>query len=105
MGSVITWALGSPPLLGFSSATLGIQPAFLGPRCWLGCTARFWTFTRSVDKLDEPLDRVLPVRLLRAETVSMNHQKAVFRDPFTRQAYQADADIQRQRGRTANVEA
>ena len=64
-----------------------------------------WRHGRLADQLQEPLEGVAPVRLLRAVTLGGEDQHAVRRQPPPRQALQPRADVVGKRGRVRDVEA
>ena len=93
------------------------RPSLIAPRCFLASKTAFLRaggrlgrpprrgpLACFIDQLDQPLDRVAAVRLLRPAPASVKHQEAVVANALARQADQPVANVGRQRRRAAHVE-
>ena len=94
--SIITRLSRLPAFFDGAAAFLGIQPSFLRAGRRLGRSPGRGPFAGFIDQLDQPLDRVAAVRLLRSAPARMEHQEAIVADAFTRQSNQPVADVGRQ---------
>ena len=104
IGLIISRLARPPAFFDCTAAFFGIQPPFLRAGGRLGRSPGRGPLACFIDQLDQPLDRVAAVRLLRSASARMEHQEAIVADAFPRQSNQPVADIGRQRGRSAHVE-